>query len=60
MGTKHASKANEDITFLAVGLASLTGVNLALRKILLFILERDDVMRQRVQLLHVLIDTIST
>jgi hypothetical protein len=48
MGTKHAFETNGDIAFLAVSLASLTRVNLTLRKILLFILERDDVMWQGV------------
>jgi hypothetical protein len=48
MGTNYTLQANWDITLLAVGLTSLIRVNFTLGKILFFVFERNDVMRQGV------------
>jgi hypothetical protein len=60
MGTKHAFQANWDIALLAVGLTSLVGVKLTLRKSQLSIFEMNDVMLLVLELVHMFINTVHT
>jgi hypothetical protein len=60
MGTKHAFQANWNIALLAVGLTSLVGVKLTLRKCHLSIFEMNDVMWLVLELVHVFTNTVHT